>query len=302
MASATFLELVNRLLNALNEVELDSSSFSSTVGFHTEAKNCINQGLFDVYAHENVNWPFLFGTLSFDTTIGQINYSKDASVIQGSVDWQSFRIKRAVPTVSSITQSAGVATVTTSGAHNFKTGDSVAISGADQSGYNIENAVITVTGSTTFTYTVASSTVSPATGTLVCKSNTVQFREINFRDWEEYRDSIADTVENMNVSAYATPCEVTRTRNENFIIYNPADRVYTINYDAFVMPTKLVLYTDTHLIPEQWEQAIVEQGKYHAYMFRDNMEQAKIAEDKGQALIRQMRKALVPVQKNVHMG
>src|SRR6478609_5762322 len=104
MAADNFLGLTNRLLNAFNEVELDSSSFSSTVGFHTEAKNCINQGLFDLYAHEGVNWPFLFDTLDFTTTVGEIHYTKDPSVIQGAVDWNSFRIKRAAPTVASITQ------------------------------------------------------------------------------------------------------------------------------------------------------------------------------------------------------
>lgn len=302
MASATFLELTNRVLNALNEVELDSTSFSSTVGFHTEAKNCINQGLFDVYAHENVNWPFLFSTLTFDTVIGTTGYTKDASVIKGSVDWQSFRIKRATPTVLSITQTAGVATVTTSSAHNFATADYVAISGATQSGYNLYNAAITVVSPTTFTYVVDATTVSPATGTLICKSNTVQYQDFSYTDIEEYRDNIKQLIENLNPDSYATPQYVTRTKNEDIIIYYPPDRVYSIEYDAFSMPSKLAVYSDASVIPEQWEQAIIEFGKYHAYMFRDNMEQAKIAEDKGTALCRQMRKALIPVQQNAHIG
>ena len=67
--------------------------------------------------------------------------------------------------VSSITRVSTTATVTTGLAHGFSTGNVVYIKGADQSDYNIL-AQITVTGGTTFTYTVAGSPTTPATGTI----------------------------------------------------------------------------------------------------------------------------------------
>lgn len=70
--------------------------------------------------------------------------------------------------VSSITRSGGTATVTTSTAHGLSTGDSALVAGADQTDYNIE-AVITVTSATVFTYTVANSPTTPATGTITVK-------------------------------------------------------------------------------------------------------------------------------------
>lgn len=302
MASATFLELTNRVLNALNEVPLTSSDFSSAIGFYAEAKNAVNQGLFDVYAHEGVEWPFLFNSLTFTANRGIINYTKSASVIKGAVDWNSFRILRGTATVSSITQTGGVATVTTSGAHGFVTGDSVAIDGADQTGYNLESTNITVTSTTTFTYSVDSATVSPATGTITCNSNTVLYKRLQFIDTNEYKNTYAGVVENYNASSYRQPYYVAPDKTENFIIFPAPDRAYTVKYDAFVMPDKLSAYSDTHVVPEQWEQAIVDMAMYRAYMFRDNMEQAKIAEDTGLRLIRQMRKALMPVQPNVNWG
>jgi Right handed beta helix region len=65
-----------------------------------------------------------------------------------------------------ITQTAGVATVTKSN-HWLGVGDLFTISGADQAGYNLTDAIVLSTpSSSTFTYAVDSGTVSPATGTI----------------------------------------------------------------------------------------------------------------------------------------
>ena len=46
---ATYLVLSNRVLNALNEVEMTSANFSSSRGIQTAVKNFINRALHDVY-------------------------------------------------------------------------------------------------------------------------------------------------------------------------------------------------------------------------------------------------------------
>lgn len=68
--------------------------------------------------------------------------------------------------ISSITRASQTATVTTATAHNLVTGDYITMSGAAQTEYNI-TAQVTVTSTTTFTYTVAGSPATPATGTIV---------------------------------------------------------------------------------------------------------------------------------------
>lgn len=71
--------------------------------------------------------------------------------------------------ISSLTAASTTATAITIIPHGLETGDKLTISGAVASpdnGYNI-TASITVTGISTFTYTVATSS-SPATGTPVC--------------------------------------------------------------------------------------------------------------------------------------
>lgn len=71
--------------------------------------------------------------------------------------------------VTSITRVDTTATVTTAGDHNYSTGDVVAIEGAGESAYNGDQT-ITVTGADTFTYAVAGSPATPATGTITANA------------------------------------------------------------------------------------------------------------------------------------
>ena len=68
------------------------------------------------------------------------------------------------PGVASITQAGGVATVTTSAAHEMGSNAIITMSGATQTAYNLTDVAITVTSATTFTYEVDATTPSPATG------------------------------------------------------------------------------------------------------------------------------------------
>jgi len=87
----------------------------------------------------------------------------DFAAIQLSlVNWADFFIP--IP-ITSITRSGTTATATVASTKALATGDTLVIGGADQSAYNV-SAVITVTNPTHFTYTVAGSPATPATGTL----------------------------------------------------------------------------------------------------------------------------------------
>jgi hypothetical protein len=67
------------------------------------------------------------------------------------------------PAISSITFSGTTATVTTAVAHGLSTGNLVTVQGAAPSAYNVTNTAITVTGATTFTYTMGSTPTANAT-------------------------------------------------------------------------------------------------------------------------------------------
>jgi hypothetical protein len=71
----------------------------------------------------------------------------------------------AARTVTSITRSGATATLTAAAAHGLANGDSMTVAGAGQTEYNI-TATITQTSTTAFTYAVAGTPATPATGTI----------------------------------------------------------------------------------------------------------------------------------------
>lgn len=76
-----------------------------------------------------------------------------------------------VKSVTGITRSSSTATATTSAAHGYAAGDTVTVSGANEVDYNITATILTVPLTTTFTYTVANTPTTPATGTILCQKN-----------------------------------------------------------------------------------------------------------------------------------
>lgn len=296
MAADNFLGLTNRVLKPINEVPLTSSDFASAVGIHADAKDAINQGILDVYTYKSVMWPFLFSELTFNTSRGIIEYIKPATVTK--VDWSSFTIQRGTGSITSLTSTGTTATAVTSTAHNLATGDYVEILGASPDAYNQAGAAVTVVDSTTFTFTVASGLSSPATGTITFKSNTVQKSALAFVDKDEYIKSYSAQVENATSSSYKKPEFVSRKPSNDFILFDAPDRVYTCKYSGYSVPERLVTWSDTHSIPEAYEQAAVDNALHYIYMFRDNIEQAALAKQRADQRLAAMVRVLSPFANN----
>ncbi len=295
MTNTNFLGLTNRILKAFNEVTLDASTFASAMGFYTEAQDAINQAIFDIYTYEDTEWPFLWSGTTLPLVIGQTDYTRTDGFT--ALNWDSFRIERDRYIVSSLTQSAGTATLTTTGNHNAVTGDIVIISGATQSGYN-GNFPITVTGNTTFTFSVDSSTASPATGTIVAASQTVLQSKLQLKAWDQYTaEKYWDTDQNTDPSGYSLPLFVVRKPDNNLYFGGPPSRVYTTYYEGFTLPAALSIYTDTSLIPLPFEQVIIDKALHYAYLFRDNLEAAQLATERYEKNIFKMRRILIPQEK-----
>jgi hypothetical protein len=91
---------------------------------------------------------------------------QDPTMIYDGTRWYKMATTATAQTISSITSAGTTATVTTSSPHGLANDNRVVISGATETPYN-GTFRITVTGASTFTYTMASSTTSPATGTPV---------------------------------------------------------------------------------------------------------------------------------------
>ena len=86
---ATYLTITNRVLNELNEVELTSSTFSSSRGVQTSVKNFVNRALHDVY-NELEELPSLHKETFYNTNSGQREYTLPTtdSPQSGDLNWR----------------------------------------------------------------------------------------------------------------------------------------------------------------------------------------------------------------------
>lgn len=119
--------------------------------------------------------------------------SNDISVTNTPLIVGSFSLALSF-SISGITRSVNTATVTTSANHGYTTGDRVNIRGATQTDYN-GDYTITVTGVTTFTYTVANTPVTPATGTMFANKGPRVFNSYSSQvvGSGDYADSATNT-------------------------------------------------------------------------------------------------------------
>ena len=95
----TYLAITNKVLNELNEVELTSSTFTSSRGIQTSVKNFINRALHDVY-NELEELPSLHKETFQDTNAGQREYAlpttdspQTGDVEWRKIDWDTLYIK-----------------------------------------------------------------------------------------------------------------------------------------------------------------------------------------------------------------
>ncbi len=129
---------------------------------------------------------------ALDDVVTSVSYAS-----QG--DWGRRLRGRGERQVTSLTRSGTTATATVFG-HNMRTGDHVKIYGADQSAYNVQDATITLTSSSTFTYTISGSPATPATGVIICRQLTDQGVNRRGWSWSSLADGLGRSMELINVN------------------------------------------------------------------------------------------------------
>ena len=88
--ATTYLVLSNRILRELNEVELTSTTFSSSRGIQTAIKDFINKAIHDIY-NEGAELPLLHTTTTQALTVGDGEYAFPSDMRR--VDFESFFLK-----------------------------------------------------------------------------------------------------------------------------------------------------------------------------------------------------------------
>ena len=117
-----------------------------------------------------------------------------------------------------------------------------------------------------------------------------RLREINF---DTFIQRFYERDANANSGDFDTPRYIYRTL-DNKVGFSPRpDKAYTVEYDYFKFQTDLVNPGDTMSVPDAFKTVVLDGTMYHAYMFRDNTQQAVIARQRFDDGIKNMRKLLV---------
>lgn len=132
--------------------------------------------------------------------------------------------------INTITRSGTTATATTTLAnHGLKTGDLVSIHGATDPLYNVTNAVITVTGQQTFTYTMAG---TPTANAVAAASQSVTTLVDPSKNWTT--NELVGKVVTFITTAYTATATFQQTFYHRVITSNTAA---TITFDSGTAPT-----------------------------------------------------------------
>jgi hypothetical protein len=107
-----------------------------------------------------------FATYVRDNCNCSLIYVEEANEVwNGTYNVEVQCLNEAQPPISTLTHVTTTATCTTTYAHGLSTGDTVTLGGFSLTQYNVTNASITVTGNSTFTFTMASDPGANATVT-----------------------------------------------------------------------------------------------------------------------------------------
>lgn len=111
--------------------------------------------------------------------------------------------------------------------------------------------------------------------------------------YEEYLRTYIDQEYETDSTKGGVPRYVVRTPDRQYVIVPMPDKNYQIDYEYYMTPFDLELFDDTPTIPESYRHIVVDGAMYYAYMFRDNLEQATIAQRKFEDGLKNMRSILV---------
>jgi hypothetical protein len=215
--ATTFIDLVNRLLRRLNEVEIEQSDFASARGVQAMAQDAINASIEQITQAE-FTWPFNAVSTTQTLTAGQEHYDWPANF--KVPNWNSFHI--------------------------------------------VKDDVLGVAGHP-ITY-------------------------IDRDIWLKKRKSLDDSAGSDGISV---PLWVFEKHGTGFGVSPSPDKAYVVSYEYWRHNTALSAHSDTSTIPSNFDEVIIQGALYHFYMFRDNSEQALIAEKRFEKQLSDMRTLLI---------
>ena len=285
--SGTFLNLTNKTLARLNEVQLTSTTFATARGIQVQAQNAVNEAVRYINQRE-FNYPFNHSTETKTLTAGVVRYSVPTTA--KTVDYNTFRIVKDsdlgnsgyrlsqldyneyINAVSDQEDEISTATTSTTHTDSVETITVASTSGFDSSGtLHIGNEEVTYTAigsSTTFT-----GCTRGAGGTTA--------------------SSHASGVTVAQFDQGGVPEHVVRTPDNNYLLYPFPNRSYSIKFDHFTFPSDMSASTDTTSIPERFDAVIIDGATAFVYQYRGETAQYQLNFQRFEQGIKNMQTLLV---------
>lgn len=115
---------------------------------------------------------------------------------------------------------------------------------------------------------------------------------ISYEEWAHYGH--ADVLSNRNKEDIGTPSVIYKTKDgKGFGVSPVPDKSYRIQYISWHSPALLKDPTDKLPFPDRFYTVLVHRARYYAWMFRENIDQARLARDDYAGGIKVMKQALI---------
>ena len=282
----SYLTYTNKVLARLNEVQLTSSNFSNARGIQVQAQNAVNESVRYINQKE-FQYPFNHSTKTETLVPGTVRYTIPTTA--KTIDYNTFRLVKDSDLGSSggrlyvlnynqyinsyITQEDEITTTTLDGA---LTDSATTITVASTTGFDssgtifIENEQITYTGTSSTTFTGATRGANNTTAAAHDSATQVaQFEQ------------------------GGVPQYVSRTPDNNFLLYPFPTKAFTLKYDFFSFPTDMSAHGDTTTVPDRFAAVIVDGATAFVYQYRGETNQYQLNFARFEQGIKNMQTLLV---------
>lgn len=158
--------------------------------------------------------------------------------------------------------------------------------------FNFQRESVTLTpGITRYAFPTDYKTSSNTTFRLI-RNNTFgnDTRSLRALSYEDYLASFIDQEYNTTDEGIrGLPEYVFKSSSLEFGVVPPPDRAYQVDYEYYRVPVDLVNPTDVPTMPAQFRKAINNGSMYYAFMFRSDVENTQLAQQKFQQDLKQLR-------------
>jgi len=282
----SYLTLTNKVLARLNEVQLTSSNFSNARGIQVQAQNAINESVRYINQKE-FQYPFNHSTKSETLVPGTVRYTIPTTA--KTVDYNTFRLVKD----SDLGSSGGRLYVL-----NYNDYINSYITQEDE--ITTTNLDGSLTDSAT-TVTVNSTTGFDSTGTIFIGNEQITYTGTSSTTFTGATRGANDTTaaahsDDTQVAQFeqgGVPQYVSRTPDNNFLLYPFPTKGFTLKYDFFSFPTDMSAHSDTTTIPDRFAAVIVDGATAFVYQYRGETNQYQLNFARFEQGIKNMQTLLV---------